>query len=67
MSMSARLCGRRLLIERFLAFANEGDVDTLIDETEEAVADAVELFSFTRVLTRDYDHGDRVKIRDQRK
>ena len=51
---------RRLLIERF--GINEGDVDTLIDETEEAVADAVELFSFTRVLTSDYDHGDRVKM-----
>ena len=51
---------RRLLIERF--GINEGDVDTLIDETEKAVANAVELFSFTRVLKSDYDYGDRVKI-----
>ena len=31
-------------------------------ETEQAVADSVELFSFTRVLRSNYDHADRVKM-----
>ena len=51
---------RRLLIERFGISGN--DVDKLIVETEQAVANAVELFSFTRVLRGDFDHGDRIKM-----
>ena len=50
----------RLLIERF--GNSKDDVDALMVETEQAVADAVELFSFTRVLKGNYDHGDRVKM-----
>jgi uncharacterized tellurite resistance protein B-like protein len=50
----------RLLIERF--DISENGVETLMTETEQAVADSVELFSFTRVLRSDYDHADRVKM-----
>ncbi|MDP6895738.1 MAG: TerB family tellurite resistance protein [Rhodospirillales bacterium] len=50
----------RLLMERF--GISENGVDTLMVETEQAVADSVELFSFTRVLRSDYDHADRVKM-----
>ena len=50
----------RLLMERF--GISENGVDTLMAETEQAVADSVELFSFTRVLRSDYDHADRVKM-----
>ena len=50
----------RLLMERF--GISENDVDALMVETEQAVADSVELFSFTRVLRSDYDHADRVKM-----
>ena len=50
----------RLLIESF--GISKDDVDTLMVETEQAVADSVELFSFTRVLKSDYDHADRVKM-----
>ena len=50
----------RLLMERF--GISENGVDALMVETEQAVADSVELFSFTRVLRSDYDHADRVKM-----
>ena len=50
----------KLLIEHFSMSENE--VDALMLETKQAVDDAVELFSFTRVLKGNYDHGDRVKI-----
>ena len=50
----------RLLMERF--GISENGVDTLMVETEQAVADSVELFSFTRVLRSNYDHADRVKM-----
>ena len=50
----------RLLMERF--DISENGVDTLMVETEQAVADSIELFSFTRVLRSDYDHADRVKM-----
>ena len=50
----------RLLMERF--GISENGVDTLMVETEQAVADSIELFSFTRVLRSDYDHADRVKM-----
>ena len=50
----------RLLIERF--GISENGVETLMVETEQAVAKSVELFSFTRVLRSDYDHADRVKM-----
>ena len=50
----------RLLMERF--GISENGVETLMTETEQAVADSVELFSFTRVLRSDYDHADRVKM-----
>ena len=50
----------RLLIERF--GISKDSVGTLLVETEQAVADAVELFSFTRVLREDYNHADRIKM-----
>ena len=50
----------RLLMERF--DISENGVDTLMVETEQAVADSIELFSFTRVLRSDYDHAERVKM-----
>ena len=50
----------KLLIENFSISENEADA--LVLETKQAVDDAVELFSFTRVLKGNYDHGDRVKI-----
>ena len=50
----------RLLMARF--GISENGVDTLMVETEQAVADSVELFSFTRVLRSNYDHADRVKM-----
>ena len=50
----------RLLTERF--GISENCVDTLLVETEQAVADAVELFSFTRVLRKNFNHADRVRM-----
>ena len=49
-----------LLTGRFAMDADE--VATIIAEAEEAVAESVELFSFTRVLRGDYEHSERVEM-----
>ena len=49
-----------LLAERF-ELADDA-VTEIIAEAEAAVADSVELFSFTRVLRDDFDHDDRVRM-----
>ncbi len=50
----------RLLAERFGLDA--GEVDSLIAAGTEAVERSAELFGFTRVLKRDFDHRDRVRM-----
>jgi len=48
----------QLLAERFEL--DGADVDAILQEAETAVENAVELFTFTRVLRDDFDHADRV-------
>lgn len=50
----------RMLVTRF-GLPNV-DVEVLMNEAEAAVADSVELFSFTRVLRGDFVHDERVEM-----
>jgi len=50
----------RLLAERFEIDGD--DLAKVIEEAEAAVADSVELFSFTRELRNDFDHESRVQM-----
>ncbi len=50
----------RLLAENF--DMDSAEVAVVIEEAEAAVAQSVELFSFTRVLRDDFDHQDRVRM-----
>lgn len=49
-----------LLAERFNM--DVAAVTAVIADAEAAVADSVELFSFTRVVRDDFDHDDRVRM-----